>query len=253
MIPKIIHYCWFGRGEMPKLARKCIKSWKKYCPDYELRLWNEDSFDVRTNAYVQEAYEARKFAFVTDYVRLYALYHFGGIYMDTDVEVRKPLDRFLSEKGFSGFESDQHVPTGLMAAEAGLPVISKLLSEYDGRHFLRPDGTYDDTTNVTQITQYMEANGLVRNGEKQTVLDFTFYPKDYFCPKSCETGEIHKTSNTYSIHHFNFSWGTPEQKQRLVLVRKKKRKERRKTLLQRTVRKCLGDRFVNAVKKRIKG
>ena len=100
MIPKIIHYCWFGRGQMPELALKCLESWKKYCPDYEIKEWNEDNFDLETYPYAREAYENRKFAFVTDVVRLYALYHEGGIYMDTDVEVLKPLDRFLNDPAF---------------------------------------------------------------------------------------------------------------------------------------------------------
>ena len=110
MIPKIIHYCWFGRGKMPELAQKCLDSWKKQLPEYDYKLWNEDNFDINSVPYVKEAYEARKFAFVTDYVRLYALYHFGGVYMDTDVEVLKPLDRFLELPAFSGFESDKEIP-----------------------------------------------------------------------------------------------------------------------------------------------
>ena len=119
MIPKIIHYCWFGRGEMPPLAKKCIKSWKKYCPDYEIKEWNEDNFDLDMYPYAREAYDNRKFAFVTDVVRLYAIYTEGGIYMDTDVEVLKPLDSFLKHIAFSGYENDTLVPTGIMASEKG--------------------------------------------------------------------------------------------------------------------------------------
>ena len=116
-IPKVILYCWFGRGEKPELAKKCIESWKKYCPDYEFKEWNEDNFDIHSNKYVEQAYNARKFAFVTDYVRLYALYYEGGVYMDTDVEVLKPIDEFLKHKAFSSFENNNTIPTGLMASE----------------------------------------------------------------------------------------------------------------------------------------
>lgn len=119
MIPKKIHYCWFGKGKMPELALKCIESWRVNLPDYELKEWNENSFDINSNFYVKEAYESRKFAFVTDYVRLYALYTEGGIYMDTDVEVLKNLDPFLDLPAFSGFEDNVHIPTGIMAAEKG--------------------------------------------------------------------------------------------------------------------------------------
>lgn len=136
MIPKVIHYCWFGRGKMPELANKCIESWKKYCPEYEIIEWNEDNFDVNCCPYVKEAYESRRFAFVTDYVRLYAMYTQGGIYMDTDVEVVRNLDEFLGHQGFSGFESETQIPTGIMAGEKGFPLFKDLLAYYDGRHFL---------------------------------------------------------------------------------------------------------------------
>ena len=129
MIPKKIHYCWFGGNPKPKLAEKCIKSWKKYCPDYELVEWNETTFDIDSAPlFVRQAFESKKWAFITDYVRLWAMYNYGGIYMDTDVEVVKPLDRFLSEKAFSGFESSNYVPTGIMASEKDNPVIGELLS-----------------------------------------------------------------------------------------------------------------------------
>ena len=119
MIPKVIHYCWFGRGKMPEMALKCIESWKKYLPEYKIKEWNEDNFDLDMYPYVREAYDNRKFAFVTDVVRLYALYNEGGIYMDTDVEVLKSLDPFLHHNAFSGFEDDKNIPTGIMASEKG--------------------------------------------------------------------------------------------------------------------------------------
>lgn len=207
MIPKTIHYCWFGRGKMPRLAKKCIKSWKKYCPDYEIKEWNEDNFDLDMYPYAREAYDNRKFAYVTDVVRLYALYHEGGIYMDTDVEVVKPLDPFLKHVAFSGFEDEHNVPTGIMASEKGGTWAKENLDYYNGRHFQKEDGNLDTTTNVVTITNYMLEQGLRRDN---TLQDFsgliTMYPKDYFCPLSWKGKEGLITKNTTTIHHFAGSW-----------------------------------------------
>lgn len=220
MIPKIIHYCWFGRGRMPELALKCIESWKIYLPDYEIKEWNEDNFDLNLYHYTREAYDQRKFAFVTDVVRLYALYCEGGIYMDTDVEVLKNLDPFLKHIAFSGFEDDYNIPTGIMASEKGGKWAKENLEYYCDKHFLNEDGTLDLTTNVTTITNYMLHLGLKQNNTFQDYPDLiTFYPKDYFCPKSYANGEIYLTSNTYTIHHFAGSWATPKQKVYLFIQR----------------------------------
>ena len=197
MIPKIIHYCWFGRGEKPELAKKCIASWRKFCPDFEIREWNP---------YVEEAYASKKYAFVTDYVRLYAMYTCGGIYMDTDVEVVRPLEEFLTCKAFSGFESTRYVPTGIMASEKGVPIIYELLDYYTDKHFFNDDGSQDTTTNCVPITNIMLSHGLELNGKLQTVAEFTFYPSDYFCPFENETGVLRRTNNTAAIHWFNKSW-----------------------------------------------
>jgi len=208
MIPKVIHYCWFGRGKMPALAQKCIKSWKKYCPDYEIKEWNEDNFDLDLYPYAREAYDNRKFAFVTDVVRLYALYHEGGIYMDTDVEVLKPLDPFLKHTAFSGFESETDVPTGIMASVKGGKWAKENLDYYNGRHFLKDDGTFDMTTNVVTITNYMVQYGLKRDNTFQDFPDFfTIYPKTFFCPLyGCDTIKSCLSAETVTIHHFAGSW-----------------------------------------------
>ena len=197
---------------MPALARKCIASWRKYLPEYEIKEWNEDNFDINRYSYVREAYENRRFAFVTDVVRLYALYNEGGIYMDTDVEVLKPLDSLLSYDIVSGFESDTQIPTGLMASKPGTPFILELLQDYDDAHFVAPDGSVDLTTNVERITQHCLRYGIKLNNTLQTLNGFTFLPKDYLCPKSYEDGKIRLTKNTLVIHHFAGSWYTPLEK-----------------------------------------
>lgn len=210
MIPKIIHYCWFGRGPLPDLAVKCINSWKKYLPEYEIKEWNEDNFDISLFPYVKEAYENRKYAFVTDVVRLYALFHDGGIYMDTDVEVLKSLDPFLNDCAFSGFEDDTMIPTGIMASEKGGKWVKDNLDYYANRHFIKSDGSMNMETNVSIITKYMLPLGLKQNNTYQVFPSLiTIYPKDFFCPKSKLDGKIYLTNNTVTIHHFAASWTSP--------------------------------------------
>lgn len=212
MIPKKIHYCWFGRGPKNKLALDCIESWKKYLPDYEFKEWNEDNFDINQNQYVKEAYENRKFAFVSDFVRLYALYSEGGIYMDTDVEVIKTYDPFLKHVAFCGFETKDRVQSGIMAAEKGSRWIKELLEQYRYRKFILEDGTFDMTTNVVVITDYMSSKGLRLDNTLQDMPGFcTIYPMDYFCPKDHRTGKIKCTGNTVGIHHYAGSWGNDKK------------------------------------------
>ena len=195
---------------MPELAVKCIESWKKYLPEFQIKEWNEDNFDLDLYPYVREAYDHRKFAFVTDVVRLYALYHEGGIYMDTDVEVLSSLDSFLDHHAFSGFEDEHLIPTGIMASEKEGKWAKDNLDYYNGRHFVKEDGTLDQTTNVTIITNYMLPKGLKQNNTYQDFPNLiTIYPKDYFCPKSKEDAKIYLTNNTVTIHHFAASWTSP--------------------------------------------
>lgn len=206
MIPKIIHYCWFGGKPLPKLAQKCINSWKKYCPEYEIIEWNEENFDLNYNDYVKEAYQAKKWAFVSDVARLYALVNYGGIYMDTDVEIIKPIDDLLEYEALSGFESDTQIPTGLMACEKGNKMFEEFLEDYKNDHFLKKDGSLDMTTNVTRITNKCLGYGLVPNNTLQCINGFTLLPKEYLCPKDYVSNELIITENTYTIHHFNGSW-----------------------------------------------
>jgi hypothetical protein len=211
MIPKVIHYCWFGRGPMPKLALKCIDSWKTYLPDYQLKLWSENNFDLDMNSYAHEAYQARKFAFVTDYVRLYVLFNEGGIYMDTDVEILKSLDGFMSLPAFSGFEGDKYVPTGIMASEKNGLWVQEQLEYYTGRHFILPDGTLDMTTNTQIISSIMERNGFVLENGYQVYKDcMHMFPRDYFSP--IHYGKLILTENSHCIHHFASSWNPESRK-----------------------------------------
>ena len=207
MIPRKIHYCWFGRGPLPELALRCIESWHRYMPDYEYKLWNEDNFDIHSNAYVEEAYEAGKYAFVTDYVRLFALYTEGGIYMDTDVEVLKPYDDLLSLPAFTGYGgSKTHPPvTGTMASEAGGEWVREQLASYEDAHFLQPDGSYDLTTNTVRIAGIMKAGGFIQDGKKREYKGMHVFPVEYFCPRQT-TGEMLITENTYCNHHFMGTW-----------------------------------------------
>ena len=211
-IPKTIHYCWFGGNPLPEMAVACIESWKKYCPDYEIIEWNETNFPMDYNDYVKEAYEAKKWAFVSDVARLYALVNHGGVYMDTDVEVVKPIDDILKYSAVSGFESSGDVPTGLMACEKGHPFFKKLLEDYEGDHFIMEDGSYNIMTNVQRITATCLEGGLILNDTEQTVCDFTLLPHDYFCPKDVITHQVFLTENTYVIHHFGGSWLSEEKK-----------------------------------------
>ncbi len=203
MIPKKIHYCWFGRGEKPKLARKCIASWKKYCPDYEIIEWNEDNFDLNMNAYTKMCYEQKKYAFLTDYIRLWVVNNQGGIYFDTDVEVVRCFDDLLSNSAFFGFENKENINTGVgFGAEVGNEILQKMLEEYDV--FL--DGNHGTQGCPILNTQALKKMGLQLNGKKQQIQNAIVYPSDYFNPYDDEIGRLTKTENTYSIHWFAKTW-----------------------------------------------
>lgn len=202
-IPKVIHYCWFGGNPLPKSAQKCIRSWKKFCPDYEIIEWNEKNFDVRCNAYCSEMYDRGKWAFLTDYVRLRVVFNYGGIYLDTDVELIKPLEDMLENSAYMGIENTDEVATGLgFGAEAGHPFIRENKEYYE---------KLNDFTELRACphitTELLEKHGLLHNiQEIQHIAGMTIYPAEYFCPKDERTGLTKKTANTYSIHHFDASW-----------------------------------------------
>ena len=175
-------------------------------PDYEIVRWDESNFDVAQNQYCSEAYKMKKWAFASDYVRLWVLVNEGGIYLDTDVEALKPFDAFLGKEAFSGFEATDRVSTGILAAQAHQPFFERLLYDYDGRHFIDASGRPDLTTNVSAITQACVDAGLRLDNTKQTVDGFTVYPTDRFCPKDWLTRGVHLTENSCAIHHFDGSW-----------------------------------------------
>ena len=203
LIPKTIHYCWFGRGEKPKLAQKCIASWKKFCPDYEFVEWNEDNFDVNRNGYTRMCYEQKKYAFLSDYVRLLVIEEHGGIYFDTDVELLRPLDQLLTHPSFFGFEDAEHVNTGVgFGAESGNPAVQAMLAEYDPLL----SGEQGIIGCPILNTNALQKLGLCLNGEKQDLGIAVVYPADYFNPYDDPTGKLNKTKNTFSIHWYSKSW-----------------------------------------------
>lgn len=208
MIPKKIHYCWFGENPLPETAKKYMNTWKKYCPDYEIIEWNEKNFDITQNQYCQEAYKAKKWAFVSDYARLKVLYEYGGIYMDTDIEVIKPLDDLLRYNWFAGFEEENRIQTGIFGAEIKNEFIKRLLNDYQNRHFISDRNKYDLSTNVQFITQKLKDDYNIQLNNIYQIFgnNYVLLPFDYLCCKSYLTGKICITKNSYTIHHFDGSW-----------------------------------------------
>lgn len=219
MIPKKIHYCWVGNTPLTPLAEKCIASWKKYCPDYEIIKWDESNYNFFKNEYMKQAYEAQKWGFVPDYARLDIVYQYGGIYLDTDVELLKPLDYILENRCFCGVESylkdKTVVALGLgFGAEEGFPLIKEMMETYDKLDFIKDDGSLNLIASPIYQTEFLYSKGLIDTKSVQNVCDITIYPKDYFNPMNLDTGEIALTKNTISIHHYAGSWLSNKQKKR---------------------------------------
>lgn len=219
MIPKIIHCIWFGGAQYPPLIAMCIDSWRKYCPDYEIKIWNEDNFDINCCRYVKEAHAVGKWAFVADYARLFALRKYGGIYMDTDVELTGSLDRYLHHKAFGGFcgngvENNRWIFTALFGAQKGNPWIEYLLSYYSDKRFIKSFGKLDKTTNVVIITKMTrDRYGANIDGTYQDLGDVVLYPADHFGARIQDDGtpfpcEEYPTENSVAIHHCAGSWKT---------------------------------------------
>ncbi len=224
VIPKLIHYCWFGSNPLPKSAKKCIASWKKYFPDYEIKEWNEDNFDVNIIPYTHDAYEAKKFAFVSDYARFWVLYHHGGLYFDTDVEVIRPMDDLIERGAFMGWETTTgkaYVNPGLgLCAPKGLSLYKEILDNYQyNMQFYTKDGCRNPYTMIPMVSELLERYGLRLDGSLQTINGLTVYPIDYFNPFNYIIGELNKTANTRSIHWYSMSWMSWKVQWKLKLKR----------------------------------
>ena len=216
MIPKKIHYCWFGRGKKTKLMERCIRSWRKYCPDYEIIEWNEDNFDLDMNGYTRWCYDNKKYAFLSDYARLVIVAEQGGIYFDTDVEVVRPIDPLLGNKAFFGFENDSFVATGLgFGSVAGGEAVKRMLAEYDSLL----DGKHGTIGCPVLNTQALESMGLEKNGQYQKLGETVIFPAEYFNPYDDPTGRLNKTDNTYCIHWFAKTWMTSRSRIRSWLTK----------------------------------
>ncbi len=225
-IPRIIHYCWFGHGKKSELIERCIDSWKKYAPDCEITEWNESNYDVYKNQYMSQAFEAKRWGFVSDYARLDIIYEHGGIYLDTDVELIRPIADLLEDDGFCGFEkADKNglysVNTGNgFGANKNDPVVKAMRDYYNSFTFLNEDGTQNLRPSPYYNTKALAALGLNQDNSIQTIGNIKVFPYEYFCPVDWKTHKCKITPNTYSIHHFDASWLSQEEKKNRERTRK---------------------------------
>ncbi len=215
-IPKVIHYCWFGGNEKPQLILKCIDSWKKYCPDYEIHEWNEENYNIRKIKYISEAYDNKRWAFVSDYARLDIIFEHGGIYLDTDVEIIKPLDSLLYHDAIMGFEDGKNIATGLIcAAKPKHKAIKELRDIYNNIQFIKSDGSLNLTPCPQYSTEYFKKNGLKQNDTLQICNDVTIFPSEYFNPVNLLSQSGNITDHSYAIHHAAMSWHDSKTKKAL--------------------------------------
>ena len=218
-IPKIIHFFFLCGDDYPELVQKCLESWKEKLPDYEIKCWTTENFNVNICRYTKEAFLARKYAFVSDYVRLYALYTEGGIYLDSDIEVLKSFDDLLENSAFTGFEKRNQIAAWIFGSEKGNTIFKEFLDYYKDKPFVLSDGRYDMTPNPIPITEICMKHGLIVDGTKQKLDSIMIYPQDYFCPYNRAIEKLNITKNTYTIHYFNGSW-IDENKKQIIFNRK---------------------------------
>lgn len=213
-IPRVIHYCWFGNGEIPEKEKNCIETWKKFFPDYEIKLWNEENFDFGSCNFAKQAYENKKYAFVSDYARAKILYEHGGLYLDTDVKVLKNFPKSIGENGVMGFERKAFLGTAVIAATPQNENIKKLIDYYEKHDFVQKDGSFDNIANVSIITDIMLEKGLVLGGEKQVVDGFEIFNREVFYPKKLSENEFRVTEETVAVHMCSNSWLSERERKR---------------------------------------
>lgn len=214
MIPQMIHYCWFGDKKIPDRNQRFIEEWKKIFPDYEIQLWNEKSFDITCCNFCRQAYNQKQYAFVSDYVRAKVLYEYGGIYLDTDVELWKKIPMLDGPMGIVGFERQKFLGTAVIAVPPKNPMIQKMMSYYENHSFLQKDGNMDIIANVSLLTDIMTEEGLRRNGSEQNCGGFHIFPREYFYPKKTGKDKFQITEETCAIHWCDNSWMTDREKRR---------------------------------------
>jgi len=208
-IQKKIHYCWFGGNSIPAHLQKYIESWSKFCPDYEIIKWEESNYDVDKNLYMKQAYEAKKWGFVPDYARLDIIYNHGGIYLDTDVEIVKPLDDLLHDEMFCGFETNSCINFGLgFGAVMGHPILKFLMEQYEKLVFLKEDGSLNLIASPHYQSEILSQCGFKLNNKYQNINGTAVYPTEVFCPVNSLKCVDYFTANTHSIHHYEASWVT---------------------------------------------
>lgn len=225
MIPKIIHYCWFGGKPIPAQYEKYIRGWERYLPGYEIKRWDESNYNVNCIPFSAEAYAMNKYAYVSDYARLKILYDNGGVYFDTDVEIIAPIDDILSKGGFMAFEKDTNktgdqllnINPGLgFACEPGNPILREALDFYESHHYKYPDGRVEQITIVKIVTDILKRYGLSRSDIPTTICGITLYPWDYFCPVEFLSSKLEISANTRTIHHYSASWMSWIDKARMI-------------------------------------
>lgn len=213
-IPKIIHYCWLSNDPFPKDISVFIESWKKILTDYEFRLWDLERDQVGENIWVKQSFKAKKYAFAADYIRIYALYKYGGIYLDTDVEVLKSFDDLLHLPYFAGTEGGNWIEAAVLGAEKGADWLKDILNYFD-KPFVKPEGSYAMVTMPQVMNKIIKEKRQIKVSEKKEIFEnidmnyatcFYLFEEDFFSPKNMGTGTIRKTNNTYAIHHFAMSW-----------------------------------------------
>lgn len=239
-IPKIVHYCWFGGKEKPDSVKKCIESWKRYLPDYELMEWNENNFNIDKLQYTKEAYEAGKYAFVSDVARIEALYQYGGFYMDTDVEVLKSFTPLLDSRCVLGMEEKEYVATSFMGFEKGHPLVKQFLNLYKNLTFFDGKGQIITGTNVAKLTKMLIKQGFVQENHYQELEDgIKIYPKEFFSPYDYINCYYNITENSYCVHHFAVTWMS--------------KKEQVKKGIKKKIVKVLGPERMNKFREKLKG